>query len=226
MEVRSFVDRSSRPLNIFRACYADGALTSVKAGANSDPKPCAGNDGTTITVSICVPGVSTVGLYYMLQVENLFYNTPTRLSALRGSSEEYTRILDVVTRYAIHNPLVSFTCKKVSRTLIKGGLLLSLVQTGSPSPDVSTPSSSTTEQAIRLLYGQTLAKELLHVSVPPSSKGKGKASAQDHASDDEDVDVDDSWNAEAHFTNANYQAKKMTFLLFINRESEVLTERR
>lgn len=164
----------------------------------------------------------------MLQVENLFYNTPTRLSALRGSSEEYTRILDVVTRYAIHNPLVSFTCKKVSRTLIKGGgTLLSLVQTGSPSPDVSTPSSSTIEQAIRLLYGQTLAKELLHVSVSPSSRGKGKALAeQNHASDDEDVDVDDSWSAEAHFTNANYQAKKMTFLLFINRESEVLPERR
>ncbi|EIW55636.1 DNA mismatch repair protein MutL [Trametes versicolor FP-101664 SS1] len=167
----------------WKACYADGALTPVKAGASSDPKPCAGNDGTTITV------------------ENLFYNTPTRLSALRGSSEEYTRILDVVTRYAVHNPLVSFTCKK----------------TGSPSPDVSTPSSSTTEQAIRLLYGQTLAKELLHVSVSPSSKGKGKASAaQDDASDDEDEDADDSWSAEAHFTNANYQAKKMTFLLFIN----------
>lgn len=122
MEVRSFMDRSSSPLNIFRACYADGALTPVKAGATSDPKPCAGNDGTTITVSICVPSVSTVGLNYMIQVENLFYNTPTRLSALRGSSEEYTRILDVVTRYAIHNPLVSFTCKKVSRTLIKGDL--------------------------------------------------------------------------------------------------------
>ncbi|OJT01730.1 DNA mismatch repair protein Mlh1 [Trametes pubescens] len=167
----------------WKACYADGALTPVKAGATSDPKPCAGNDGTTITV------------------ENLFYNTPTRLSALRGSSEEYTRIIDVVTRYAIHNPLVSFTCKK----------------TGSPSPDVSTPSSSTTEQAIRLLYGQTLAKELLHVTVIPASKGKGKASAaHQDASDDEDEDVDDSWSAEAHFTNANYQAKKMTFLLFIN----------
>lgn len=27
------------------------------------------------------------------------------------------------------------------------------------------------------------------------------------------------WTGEASFTNANYQAKKMTFLLFINRAS-------
>lgn len=27
----------------------------------------------------------------------------------------------------------------------------------------------------------------------------------------------ESWTAETYFTNANYQAKKMVFLLFINR---------
>lgn len=35
--------------------------------------------------------------------------------------------------------------------------------------------------------------------------------------EDEDMDDSTSWMAEAHFTNANYQAKKMVFLLFINR---------
>ncbi|TBU41715.1 DNA binding protein [Dichomitus squalens] len=169
----------------WKAVYADGALVPVKPGTSKDPKPCAGNDGTTITV------------------ENLFYNTPTRLSALRGSSEEYTRILDVVTKYAVHNPHVSFTCKKV----------------GTPSPDVSTPSSSTTVQAIQLLYGQTLAKELLNVSVS-SDKGKGKGKARATSpiqlSDDDNDEDAEAWNAEAHFTNANYQAKKMVLLLFIN----------
>jgi DNA mismatch repair protein MLH1 len=49
----------------------------------------------------------------VFQVEDLFYNTPTRLAALRTSSEEYGRILDVITRYAVHNPHVAFMCKKV-----------------------------------------------------------------------------------------------------------------
>lgn len=33
-----------------RASYLDGKLSPVKAGLSVDPKPCAGNDGTTITV--------------------------------------------------------------------------------------------------------------------------------------------------------------------------------
>lgn len=75
---------------------------------------------------------------------------------------------------------------------------------------------------IRLLYGYSIAKELLHTtiaSVPPKKSKRRKA-----ADGDEDMDSDDdasdpeSWNADAQFTNANYQAKKMVFLLFINRE--------
>ncbi|KAI1798126.1 DNA binding protein [Ganoderma leucocontextum] len=178
----SVITKTKADTCAWKAYYADGDLTPAKPGMIADAKPCAGNDGTTIIV------------------ENLFYNTPTRLSALRGSSEEYSRILDVVTKYAVHNPHVSFTCKKV----------------GTPSPEVSTPSSSTTVQVIRLLYGQTLAKELLTVSVSPSEKRKTRASSPMQVSDDEDGEDAEAWNAEAHFTNANYQTKKMVFLLFIN----------
>jgi len=35
----------------------------------------------------------------------------------------------------------------------------------------------------------------------------------------EEPDKPESWSAEAYFTNANYQAKKFVFLLFINRKS-------
>lgn len=81
----------------YRALYADGKLVPVKAGQSADPKACAGNNGTQITA------------------EDLFFNTPTRLKALKSTSDEYNRILDIVTRYAIHNAGVSFTCRKVKK---------------------------------------------------------------------------------------------------------------
>ena len=106
-----------------------------------------------------------------------------------------------------------------AQSVAKQSRELTVPKVGTPSPDVSTPSSSTTVQAIRLLYGQTLAKELLNTSVS-SGKGKGKASATSPSqdSDDDDDEESEAWKAEAHFTNANYQAKKMVLLLFINRE--------
>jgi DNA mismatch repair protein MLH1 len=37
--------------------------------------------------------------------------------------------------------------------------------------------------------------------------------------EDDEADDPEAWKAEAQITNANYQAKKMIFLLFINRKS-------
>ncbi|OCH93343.1 DNA binding protein [Obba rivulosa] len=172
------ITKTKSDTHAWKATYADGALVPSKPGTTADPKACAGNEGTTISV------------------ENLFYNTPTRLAALRSSSEEYARILDVVSKYAVHNPHVSFTCKKV----------------GSPAPDISTPSSSTVKQAIRLLYGQTIAKDLLHTKISSTTRG---SPAHDSAGSDVEEEAG-SWMAEAHFTSAHYQAKKMVLLLFIN----------
>lgn len=52
------------------------------------PKPTAGNQGTIITV------------------EDLFYNMNVRKRALRTSTEEYQKISEVVSKYAIHNSSV------------------------------------------------------------------------------------------------------------------------
>ncbi|KIJ39060.1 hypothetical protein M422DRAFT_210572 [Sphaerobolus stellatus SS14] len=185
----------------WKAHYADGVLAPPKPGLSVDPKPCAGNDGTTIIV------------------EDLFHSTPLRLAALKSTSEEYARILDVMTRYAVHNPSVSFVCKKASST----------------TPDLSTPSGNTVQQIISLLYGSHVGKELLHVIASASSKksrkrkadpkGKGKATEDDmedgksQSEDDQsedDVPDDASWKAHAYVSGVNYHAKKMTFLLFIN----------
>lgn len=48
-------------------------------------KPTAGNQGTLITV------------------EDLFYNMTVRKKALRSPADEYQKISEVVTKYAIHN---------------------------------------------------------------------------------------------------------------------------
>ncbi|KAN0085797.1 hypothetical protein V8E55_006931 [Tylopilus felleus] len=160
----------------WKACYSEGVLVPPKAGQTPDPKPCAGIDGTTIII------------------EDMFYNTPTRLSALRSPSEEYARILDVVTKYAVHNPKVAFLCRKA----------------GSVTPELST-SPTSTNQAIRLMYGHAIGKELLHIEVSSSpTDGTSRRIGSG------DVDDTEKWSAEAYCTSPNYQAKKTVFLLFIN----------
>jgi len=147
---------------------------------------------------------------------------PTRLSALRSSSEEYARILDVVTKYAVHNAGVSFLCKKVSHatTPCKGseGIAADIIcEVGTSAPDLSSP-SSTTKQAIRLLYGQNVAKDLLTAEVSEPRKGKRKRNLDDDRPGGSKSDEDNGWVAQAHFTSANYHSKKFILLLFINSE--------
>lgn len=75
------------------------------------------------------------------------------------------------------------------------------------------------QQAIRLLYGHSLATQLIETNI---SSDKPENPDNEDSNDDEAMDVDlpssTNWSAELHFSNANYQAKKTTFLLFINRE--------
>jgi hypothetical protein len=143
----------------------------------------------------------------------MFYNTPTRLSALRSPSEEYARILDVVTKYAVHNSKVAFFCKKVCETTVCIYFVSDHSdQAGSVTPELST-SPTSIDQAIRLLYGHAIGKELLHIevsSLPADGTSRG------------DVDDTEKWSAEAYCTSPNHQAKKTVFLLFINRESTLV----
>ena len=80
-------------------------------------------------------------------------------------------------------------------------------------PELST-SPTSIDQAIRLLYGHAIGKELLHIevsSLPTDGTSRPVRSGE--------VDDTEKWSAEAYCTSPNYQAKKTVFLLFINRES-------
>ncbi|XP_059827160.1 DNA mismatch repair protein Mlh1 [Hypanus sabinus] len=106
-----------------RCSYCDGKL-------KAPPKPCAGNQGTQITV------------------EDLFYNIATRRKALKNPSDEFSKVVEVVSRYAIHNSGVSFSVKKQGETVA----------------DVRTLPNASTLDNIRTIFGNAVSRELIEVS--------------------------------------------------------------
>jgi DNA mismatch repair protein MLH1 len=80
-----------------------------------------------------------------VQVEDLFYNVPTRRRAFRSSSEEYAKILDLVGRYAVHCSNVAFSCKKH----------------GDSNMGISITANATTIDRIRQIHGGSVANELI-----------------------------------------------------------------
>ena len=45
-------------------------------------------------------------------MRDMFYNNIQRKKSI-GLNEEYSKIVEVVTRYAIHYPLIKFSCRKM-----------------------------------------------------------------------------------------------------------------
>lgn len=115
----------------------------------------------------------------------------------------------LVSRFSVKRCL----CHPLSRS--EGIAADILCEVGTSAPDLSTP-SCTTKQAIRLLYGQGVAKDLLTAEVSVTRKGKRKRDADENRPGDSKSDEDNSWVAQAHFTSANYHSKKFVLLLFIN----------
>lgn len=122
----SVITKTAESPCAWKAEYYDGKLINPKSGVN--PKACAGNIGTTITMC------------------DLFYNVPTRRKALSNLNDEYLRIVDVVGRYALHCPKVSFLCKKQ----------------GSSTSDIQTMSTDDRVATVRNIFGSKPAKELIH----------------------------------------------------------------
>ncbi len=115
----------------WKCFYLDGKLVPPPTGGSSEPRAVAGRDGTSIVV------------------EDLFYNVPSRLRSLRSQSEEYSRIVEVTSNYAIHTVNVGFSCKK------QGTNKMDLVIRGSMSQ----------KDRIRTVYGSDVANELMPIDV-------------------------------------------------------------
>ncbi|XP_037876569.1 DNA mismatch repair protein Mlh1 isoform X2 [Bombyx mori] len=137
----------------YKASYENGKL-------KGPIKACAGNNGTQITV------------------EDLFYNVVARKGALRSPTEEYTRLMEVVGGYAIHNSQVGFTLKKFSENT-----------------DLKTAMKSSVIENVRIIYGNTIARELIEVEI---------------------LDANLKLSIHGYITNVNYSNKKGILLLFIN----------
>ncbi len=103
-----------------------------------------------------------------MQVEDLFYNVPTRRRAFSSSSEEYTKILDMVGRYAVHCAGVAFSCKKH----------------GEASMQIAVPAAAGTLDRVRLIHGSAVANELLPFNVADDARlgfrAAGWASSANH----------------------------------------------
>lgn len=89
------------------------------------------------------------------QVEDLFYNVPSRQRAFKSPSEEYAKILDVVGRYAVHCTGVAFSCKKHGESAL----------------GISTPSNATTVDSIRQIHGSSVANELVEFNISNAKYG-------------------------------------------------------
>lgn len=144
-------------LHGYRVSYKDGVM-------ENEPKPCAAVKGTQI------------------MIENLFYNMTARRKTLQNSGDDYPKIVDLLSRFAIHHTSVGFSCRKH----------------GAARADVHTVATSSQIDAIRSVYGVSVARNLIKVET----------------SDDDPSSS--MFNMKGFISNSNYVAKKITMVLFIN----------
>lgn len=159
-----------------KAYYLNGKLANANFKpdvSNIEPKPIAGKDGTQIIV------------------EDLFYNVPSRLKTLKSKNDEFSKILDVIGRYAVHTDGVGFSCKKFGESY---------------QVLVTRPTMSLTER-MRTVFGPEVANELIDLEI----KGNDPTEEEDYAAKYGLIRVSGA------ITNSNYNnKKKIQPVFFIN----------
>ena len=103
-------------------------------------------------------------------VKDLFYNTPARKKHLRTNNSEASRVTDIITKYALVNPLIYF------RLTIDGKQVL------------NSPNTASLINNIVDIYGNDIAKELLEVDYKDENYNiKGFVSKPSFSRSDKDL---------------------------------------
>lgn len=134
----------------------------------------------------------------VVQFTDLFYNMPSRQRAMGSASDEYAKCLDVVQKYSIEFPEVSFTVRKF----------------GDNSNDLRTyGGSKTRESVIGLLYGSHVVKELIQLSISrDSERPRGVLAGE---SSELSLNIPD-FSVELYISGLGYNPKQNTLIIFIN----------
>ena len=160
----------------YKASYADGKLIE------NTLKPCAAaSKGTQIIV------------------EDLFYNSLIRRNALRTSSEEFSKIQEVVTRYAIHNYHVSFSLKRANENGfdLKTSGLVNVDKENAGEKNRCVENEKYLMDNIGIVFGSEVRKELERIEIKNNNQYQFEMSG--------------------YITNTKFtQLKQMIFILFIN----------
>lgn len=114
-------------LHGYRVSYKDGVM-------EHEPKPCAAVKGTQI------------------MIENLFYNMTARRKTLQNSGDDYSKTVDLLSRFAIHHINVGFSCRKHGASRV----------------DVHTVATSSRLDAIRSVYGASVVRNLMKIETSDS----------------------------------------------------------
>ncbi|KAL5368687.1 MutL-like ATPase [Cryptosporidium parvum] len=134
----------------------------------------------------------------IVQINDLFYNMPSRQRAMGSASDEYARCLDLVQKYCIEFPEVSFNVRKF----------------GQNTNDLRTNGGvKTRKNVIGLLYGSNVVKELIQFTVSRDSERPRDLNKE--KSNELSLKIPD-FSAELYISGLGYNPKQNTLIIFIN----------
>ncbi|CAL5222516.1 g4891 [Coccomyxa viridis] len=165
----SVVTRHTASAAGLKASYRNTALEAP------GPVTCAAQPGTTFVI------------------EDLYYNLEQRRKALGSAAEEYSRILDLVGKYAVSRPEVAFSCKKQ----------------GERRADLHTISGASRRDNVRAVYGAAAAQSLLPLVC--------RVPAEDESlSVSKDQETELSFSAEGFVSCLHFTGRRTISLIKIN----------